>query len=220
MTGALETLFRSASFIAEAVPEEADDDLYPEEREYVRSAVPKRRAEFGTARSCARRGLAAMGFPPVVLPPGEDGAPRWPPGVVGSITHTSGYCAVVLARDPPVHSVGLDVETLRQLEPGVADLILTPREHQWVRDQRDQPHCHQADLVLLFFSAKEAYYKCQYPVTRRSLDFIDVELDVLPDLGRFVARVTKSDWPPSVARLEGKFAFEGGRVLCGVELLG
>jgi 4'-phosphopantetheinyl transferase EntD len=217
MTRALETLFRSAAFVAEAVPAEVDEELYPEERDSLRNAVPRRRAEFGTARSCARRGLAAMGVPPIALLPGEDGAPTWPPGVVGSITHTSGYCAVVLARDPPVHSVGIDAETLREVERGVADSILTPRERAWLRDQ---PEGHQADLVLLFFSAKEAYYKCQYPVTRRLLDFVDVEVDVLPGLGQFVARVTKPGWPLPVVRLEGKFAFEGGRVLCGVELLG
>ncbi len=217
MTGALETLFRSVSFIAEAEPGQVDDELYPEEREYLRNAIPKRRAEFGTARLWARRGLAAMGVPPVALLPGEDGAPTWPPGVVGSITHTSGYCAVALARDPPVRSMGLDVETLREVESGVADSILTPRERAWLRDQ---PQGQQADLVLLFFSAKEAYYKCQYPVTRRLLDFVDVELEVPLSLGRFLARVTRPGWPQSVARLEGKFAFEGGRVFCGVELLG
>jgi 4'-phosphopantetheinyl transferase EntD len=218
MTTALELIFSYVSFSAEAVPRLVDDELYPDELEHVRRAVPKRRAEFGTARICARRGLAAMGIAPVAILPGEGGSPTWPPGVVGSIAHTGGYCAVALGRDPPMRAVGLDVETLQEIEPAVRDLILTPTELAWLHEQAPG---HQADLVVTFFCAKEAYYKCQYPVTRQYLDFADVEVDLFPDHGRFVARTREPlpGVPSSVASLEGRFAFEDGRVLCGVELL-
>jgi 4'-phosphopantetheinyl transferase EntD len=217
MTTALASLFSHVSYIAEAEPRVVDDELYPEEREHVRRAVPKRRAEFGTARLCARKGLAAMGVPPAAILPGAGGSPTWPPGIVGSIAHTSGYCAVALGRDPPLRSVGLDVETLQEIEPAVRDLILTPTELAWLGEQ---PPGLQADLVVVFFSAKEAYYKCQYPITRHYLDFADVEVDLVPGAGRFVARAHKPGSPPTVERLEGRFAFERGRVLAGVEWLG
>jgi 4'-phosphopantetheinyl transferase EntD len=215
MGSTLERLFAKASYAAEAEPRLVDEQLFDAEWDYIKNAVPKRRAEFGTARVCARRGFAAMGLPPFAVVPGGDGAPVWPPGVVGSISHTAGYCAVVLGRDSLVRSVGLDVETLQELEPGLADAILTPAERAWVGAQ---PRSRQADLLIAFFSAKEAYYKCQYPLTRAFLEFGDVELELLPDLGRFIATARVPGFPRDVARLEGTFAFEDGRVLCGVEL--
>jgi 4'-phosphopantetheinyl transferase EntD len=219
MTSVLESLFPHASFVAEAAPRLADDELLPEERAHIRGAVASRRAEFATARLCARRGLAAMGIAPVPLVPAQDRAPTWPDGVVGSITHTHGYCAVVLGRSPPLRSIGLDVEGLRELEEGVVDLILTERERAWLGSQGDARSRSSLEQALLVFSAKEAFYKCQYPLTHRYLDFHDVELDVPPRDGRFSVTVRKPDWPAVVARLEGRFAFGADRVFCGVELL-
>jgi 4'-phosphopantetheinyl transferase EntD len=212
----LASLFERAAYTAEEVPRLVDDQLFASERAYIENAVPKRRAEFGTARLCARRGFGALGVPPAAIVPDDDGAPRWPAGVVGSITHTAGYCAVVLSRDPPVRSVGLDVETLQDLEAGLVDSILTTRERRWLDAQ---PQSRQADLSVVFFSAKEAFYKCQYPITRTFLEFGDVELELSPDERRFVARASVPGLPPAVACLAGKFAFDEGRVLCAVELL-
>jgi 4'-phosphopantetheinyl transferase EntD len=236
--GALEALFQGAVYTAAAEPRLVDAELLPEEWAHIQGAVAKRRAEFGTARLCARRGLTQMGVAPIALVPGIGGYPTWPPSIVGSIAHTDGYCAVALAYDPPVRAIGLDVETLRHLEPGVTDAILLPREREWLEahsrvgaaapeagtgpadplntglgpaDPRDA-------LAILFFSAKEAYYKCQYPLTRRVLDFVDVEVDLAMGDGRFVARVRKPSWPVAFAEVGGRFAFENGRVLCGVEL--
>jgi len=67
--------------------------LFPEEEAVIANAVDKRRREFATARACARAALAKLGLPPVPIVPGFRGAPQWPSGVVGSITHCAGYCA-------------------------------------------------------------------------------------------------------------------------------
>jgi enterobactin synthetase component D / holo-[acyl-carrier protein] synthase len=216
MADAIRSIFRYARYVVEDVTRLVDDEVHPDEWRYIRGAVPKRRAEFGTARLCARRALRAMGVPPTSLVPGEDRAPQWPPGVVGSITHTGAYCAVVVDRNPPLRSVGLDAETLRILEPRLVRMILTENEQSWIRSQ---PKEELTKLATLFFSAKEAYYKCQYPLTKTTLDFSDVEIDIEPGRGRFVARALRWPFPVDLARLEGRFAYEGGRVLCGVELL-
>ena len=90
-------LFSAGCVAEEAVPQLHDAELFPEERACLAKAVEKRRAEFGTARVCARRALAQLGFPPMPLVPNKDRSPVWPQGVVGSITHTRGYCAVIVA---------------------------------------------------------------------------------------------------------------------------
>jgi 4'-phosphopantetheinyl transferase EntD len=224
---ALETLFPGASYIAEAEARLVDDQLLPEEWAFIQGAVPRRRAEFGTARVCARRGFAALGLPPAAIVPVDQGMPTWPRGVAGSISHASRqaranpddpagtHCAVVLYRSPPVRAVGLDVEIVQELEPGLLDLILTSNERAWLRSQAPGL---AASLPLVFFSAKEAYYKCQFPVSRTFLDFSEVELEIFADAGRFVAHARRPGLPRDVARLEGRYAFEGGRLLSGVVL--
>jgi len=77
-------LFSPRVVTAEAVPALVDAQLHPDELAAVERAVPKRRAEFGTARLCARRALSSLGFEPAALLPHEGREPRWPPGAVGS----------------------------------------------------------------------------------------------------------------------------------------
>jgi 4'-phosphopantetheinyl transferase EntD len=221
---ALGVLFPDASYVTDVEVRLADEELLPEERAVIQGAVPKRRAEFATARVCVRAGLAAMGMAPAAIVPADQGRPVWPAGVTGSISHTGrkaapfepgGTCAVVLYRSPPVRSVGLDVEMVQDLEPAIADLIMTPGERAWLRVQSA---ALQASLPLVFFSAKEAYYKCQYPISRTFLDFTEAELEVFPENGRFVARGLRPGLPGAIAELEGRYAFEDGRLFSGVVL--
>jgi 4'-phosphopantetheinyl transferase EntD len=214
-TTLIDPLFMHSVVTAEAAPRNVDDQLFPEELAYLESAVPKRRFEFGTARLCARQALAALGVPPAALVPHKDRQPAWPEGVVGSISHTDGYCAVVVAPSPPMRSIGLDVEKLQTVEARLEQMILTPKEMAFVNAHAPS---RRDDLIILHFSAKEAYYKCQYPVTETFLGFHDVELELELDEGRFVAR-RLTPGLARVERLEGKFIFAGGKVLCGVELL-
>jgi len=94
---------------AEAFGDPPDASLLPGEDEVVALAVEKRRREFTTARSCARAALAKIGVPPVAIPSGPRGAPEWPPGVVGSITHCAGYRAAAVARASDLAALGIEV---------------------------------------------------------------------------------------------------------------
>jgi 4'-phosphopantetheinyl transferase EntD len=85
---------------AEVVSAEAFDDavgayLFPEEQAVIVNAVEARRREFGTVRRCAREALASLGYPPAPLLPGQERAPQWPAGIVGSMTHCTDYRAAV-----------------------------------------------------------------------------------------------------------------------------
>jgi 4'-phosphopantetheinyl transferase EntD len=154
-----------------------DVELFPEEERSVGRAVDKRRGEFTTGRACARRALERLGIAAVAIPNGERGEPMWPSGVVGSITHCSGYrgCAVANAED--VVSVGIDAEVHKPLPDGVLEQVAFGPELRMVADGG-------AGVCLdrLLFSAKEAIYKTWFPLARRWLGFEDVELTV--DVGR------------------------------------
>jgi 4'-phosphopantetheinyl transferase EntD len=208
-------LFSSHVVTAEAHPSLVDQQLFPEELAVLERAVPKRRAEFGTARVCARHALARLGIEPTPLVPHQDRSPRWPPGIVGSISHTTGYCGVALARSELIHGVGLDVEEDRHLDPELVDAICTPDERRLLamrgRARQD---------AIVYFSAKEAFYKCQFPLTGTFLDFRDVVLDVDFERGTFRAGVLRPLLPHHAAleAVSGRFLRQGGLVLCGFEL--
>jgi 4'-phosphopantetheinyl transferase EntD len=210
----VESLFGPGVCVAEAVPELVDDRLFPAEYEYIRRAAPRRRAEFGVARLCARRALAELGVGPVPIVPGPDRAPEWPPGVAGSISHTDGLCAAAVARVPAVRALGLDLEALRPVEPATIDRVLTAHERAWLERQ---PEVERQRLALMLFSAKEAFYKCQYAVTREFLDFREVEVDPDVEARTFEVRVVRPGWPADAARASGRFAFTDRLVACGVQ---
>lgn len=64
------------------------------------------------------------------------------------------------------------------------------------------------DLRKLIFSAKEAVYKCYYPLTLAWLDFHDVQIDLDLDTGTFVAQLTRPSAPDLLGsrEIDGKFA--------------
>ena len=72
--------------------------LLPAEARYLGRAVPKRIGEFAAGRLCARRGLAEFGVVDFAVEMAADRQPIWPAALVGSITHTAGFCASVIAE--------------------------------------------------------------------------------------------------------------------------
>ena len=131
-------------------------------------AVAKRRAEFLAGRWAARTALASLGLEGI---PGrnEDGSPRWPAHVVGSISHGAERALCAVARESEVRSLGIDVERLMGPETKV-ELIrrICSVEELSVLGGLGAPEHH---LVSLAFSAKESLYKCLYPLVGRFMDF-------------------------------------------------
>ncbi|MEV0598811.1 4'-phosphopantetheinyl transferase superfamily protein [Streptomyces sp. NPDC050315] len=152
--------------------------LYSQEASVVAAAVDKRQREFTTVRICARRALGTLGYPPVPLLPGTRGAPRWPDGVVGSMTHCDSYRAAAVARTDAVASIGIDAEPNAPLPDGVLDVIALAEERDRLkRLQDDIPEVHWDRLL---FSAKESVFKTWYPLTHRELDFDQARIEVAP----------------------------------------
>ncbi|MBO1416596.1 4'-phosphopantetheinyl transferase, partial [Streptomyces sp. FH025] len=117
------------------VTEVAYDDppearLEPAEAAVVAEAVDKRRREFTTVRHCARAALARLGVPYRPLVPGLRGAPSWPDGVIGSLTHCDGFRAAAVSRAGDLASVGIDAEPALPLPEGVLEAIALPVERQ------------------------------------------------------------------------------------------
>jgi 4'-phosphopantetheinyl transferase EntD len=183
----IEELLPGSVQAVEAFQDPPELALLPAEAALVAQAVDKRRREFGTVRVCARAALAALGVTAGPILPGERGAPSWPDGIVGSMTHCAGYraAAVSLARD--THTIGIDAEPNEPLPAGVLGAVTLPAERIWLAElARQRPEVCWDRLV---FSAKESVYKAWFPLTRSWLDFEQAEITVQPAERRFLARL-------------------------------
>ncbi|MFF7448973.1 MULTISPECIES: 4'-phosphopantetheinyl transferase superfamily protein [unclassified Streptomyces] len=161
-----------------AVETYGDEDaapLYPEEAAVVARAVDRRRREFAAVRTCARRAMDKLGVPPQPLVPGVGGAPRWPAGLTGSMTHCDGYRAAALVRSADLAALGIDAEPHEPLPEGVLAATSVPAEVERLRRLTEQrPRIHWDRLL---FSAKESVYKAWYPLTGKWLDFTEADIE-------------------------------------------
>ncbi|WP_409468290.1 4'-phosphopantetheinyl transferase family protein [Streptomyces sp. HC307] len=153
--------------------------LYPEEAAVVARAVAKRRREFAVVRGCARRAMEKLGVPPQAVLPGERGAPRWPDGLIGSMTHCDGYGAAALVRATDLASLGIDAEPHAPLPEGVLESVALPGEQDRLRRLAAEHPAVPWDRLL--FSAKESVYKAWFPLTRKWLDFSEADIDLVMD---------------------------------------
>ena len=187
--------------------------VLPAEEPFVVGAAIRRRQEFAAVRHCARQGLSALGLPSVPVRSDSRGAPVWPDGVVGSMTHIAGYCAAAVATAGEFCAVGIDAESHRRLPTDVIILVCSEAERQHVRRLAAAvPH---VSWEVVVFSAKESAYKTWYPLTLGWLDYDDVAIQIDPGRRRFIARVLVG---PRPLRLAGRFAVDGATVLTAIAL--
>jgi 4'-phosphopantetheinyl transferase EntD len=193
---------------------DATAELLPDEAPLVARAVAKRQREFARGRTCARQALAGLGFERVSVLVGEAREPLWPNGVVGSITHDNTLCVVAVGRAERYVGLGVDVEPEGALTPEVAERIWSPAEAERAETVAALTAGSAARLV---FSAKEAFYKCQYPLTRSYLGFHDVEVEL--GAGTFALTLKTGAGPlASGACFHGVWRRAGGEILTALVL--
>ncbi|MFG2713671.1 4'-phosphopantetheinyl transferase [Streptomyces goshikiensis] len=201
---------------AECFGDAPEAALYPEERAALGETGEARRREFTTVRHCARRALGGLGLPPAPLLPGVRGAPRWPDGVVGSMTHCAGYRAAAVAHGSGMRTLGIDAEPHEPLMEGLLDYIGLPEERARLAGlARQYPDVHWDRLL---FCAKEAIYKAWFPVTQRWLGFDGAQVSLLPD-GTFHARILVAhppEQPAAPGAFEGRWLARNGLLLACV----
>jgi 4'-phosphopantetheinyl transferase EntD len=191
--------------------------VFPGEEDLIANAVEVRRREFVTARRCAREALAKLGHRPAPIGIGPQREPKWPAGVVGSITHTTGFRAAAVAPRSHIASIGIDTEQNGRLPDGIEQLITVPGEPEMLATlSRACPVTHWNRLL---FSAKESIYKAWYPLTGRRLGFEDVRLTIDP-VGTFAARLlidgARTDGGPPLTELGGRFVAAHGLIATAV----
>jgi 4'-phosphopantetheinyl transferase EntD len=136
--------------------------LTSEERASVAHCDRSRILDFAAGRTCARRALQEFGVSDFSLMAAADRQPLWPPALTGSITHTDGYSAAVVGERRLVHSLGVDAELIDAVRADLWPSICTSMELEILRGLGVARRPLAAALI---FVAKEAFFKCQFPVT-------------------------------------------------------
>ena len=205
----IEKLFPEGVTVVTATEAMQHAPLHPLEAARTGKMRDKRLREFTLGRACVREGLARLGVTDFPFLNGEDRAPLWPAGIVGSLTHCRELCAAAMARRGSILGLGLDAESLRELEPAVVERITSPAERAHLATL--PPCSHAGGWGLLVFSAKEAFYKCYYPLARTFLGFRDAEIEIDPAQRRFRVRLLRADAPSAEGARQLRGCFSVGQ---------
>ena len=190
--------------------------LFPDERSAIAGASDRRIAEFAAGRACAHAGLEALGLEAVGVPRSDDRSPRWPTDIEGSIAHTDGKAMAVVARrsDLGGAGIGIDVEQRGRVRPELYRKLFTEEEIEMLAAGADE-----GLEATIRFSAKEAFYKAQYPLTGGWVSFTDVTVEVCGDSYRAVPATSlpvldEVQWPIAIGVCaDDEFVTTGVRVL-------
>ena len=194
--------------------------LLPAEAAATASMAPGRAREFAAGRMCARRALAELGLSDFPLLRAADRQPLWPEGIVGSITHTEGYCAAVVARRAEFRGLGIDSEVVGAVGEHLWRRLFVVDEIEWIKRL---PGTSRSAAAAVLFSAKEAFFKCQYPAFGRRYDFkeIQVHIDAWGAHGSFAMELTSPTrrTVPARRQVSGRYSMDASTASTGVAFL-
>ncbi len=145
---------------------------FPEELAMIAGAGEIRRSEFSAGRHCLREALALLGVQCGGIGRSAEGLPLVPEGYLGSISHSKGQCLAVAADAGALGGIGVDLECLGRISDAALARVLHPSEVTYVAANRD--------LASLLFSAKEAFYKMQFPKWGIRANFQDIAFKLTP----------------------------------------
>ena len=185
----------------------------------IQRSVAKRQAEFLAGRLCAREALHQLDERLYVPAIGEDRAPIWPGDISGSITHSTGWAAAIVASRQQWRGLGLDTENMLSTDRAtrLAGEILTADE---LAAMAAGPEEDIALRVTLTFSIKEALFKALYPIVQKRFYFEDAQLLEWSADGSVRLRLLidlSSEWH-SGKELEGQFSLHDQHLLSLVSI--
>lgn len=197
-----------------ALEKDGAADLAPAEAVLGRGAAPSRLDDLRRGRMAARLALRTLGASETTVLREPDGAPVFPDGFVGSISHTAGRALAAVGRAEQVGGLGVDVETIeRGAQEDLADFIpLAERQAFATRFGLSEDAA-----AIARFSLSESVYKAASVHLRRWINFDEYRFH--PERNR---RIAISAYSPDLAAvLDGascELETDGSYVLSAVWL--
>lgn len=156
--------------------------------EHLVAAAESRKVQFAAGRFCVQKSLGVLGYrDEVEVPIGPNGAPVWPTGVMGSITHTRFLARAVMGypvelKDEGKFGIGIDSERVMSEEVAqrVSKVVLTPADSELYRQMAGMEF---ATFVSCAFSIKESLFKALSPLNAgvtlgfRSIELVELSLE-------------------------------------------
>jgi 4'-phosphopantetheinyl transferase EntD len=152
--------------------------------------------------------MSRLGLPLKPLLACPDRTPIWPPGVIGSISHTSQFAFAAVSSEAYFQGLGVDVEEGGALPGDIVAHVCAPSELKYLGQWSAEVG---GDAAKLLFSAKEAFYKSYYPTRRRFLEFLDVAIALRPAHNSFEITLVH-DRSLDEATISGRFGWALGHV--------
>ncbi len=115
----------------------------------------------------------------------------------------------VVARQVELRSLGIDVESVGPLEPGLLDLVCRDDERAALAVSGLEPGLG----AKLLFSAKESVYKCLWPLTGVFLEFHALGIRMDPLRHRFTAYSEDPRISEALEMICGSYRTVGGLLL-------
>jgi enterobactin synthetase component D len=171
-------------------------------------------------RECAALALRRAGSPACAVGTCR-GAPLWPLGFVGSISHSDDLVAAAVSPSPLRMGIGIDLErdVRDDTSLDIAQYCLGPQERLLLGRT---PMTH-AQAHTCAFSLKESLFKCLNPLTDTFFDYLEAEIVKMSVFHGTATLLLKRNLSPTIhagLTLPGRFAFAEGHVLSAVELIG
>lgn len=154
-------------------------ELFSEHRihlpDSIARSVHRRQAEFFFGRCAARFALSALLNDEYQaqqsISIGALGAPQWPPGIIGSISHNNVKVAAVACKQDQVRGIGIDIEAMIGPESrnAIIGSVIDVDELSLV--QAVSRLTSIDELLTIAFSAKESLYKGLFNEVKQYIDF-------------------------------------------------
>lgn len=182
--------------------------LYTEEKALVMKQGFSRLTDFCKGRYCAHQALEKIGYHAFPILRDEYGAPIWPEGITGSISHSGDAAAAVVVRKTNIQGIGLDLQK-REIFPSAVLSVLFHDDE--VASFLNIP----SDLADLYayaiFSAKESAIKCFYAAHQYLAHMNEIVIAMDWSNGTFSAFIPATQNPkPLISDLEltGRVGFD------------
>jgi len=121
---------------------------------------PSRQREFSAGRRLANTLLRRVGISGHTITRHATGAPNWPIGISGSISHKNDVVCALVSTSNLVESIGIDIEHVESLEKAIWSTFASDLEITHGVGLGIQPGVY----ANMLFSIKESLFKCLHPL--------------------------------------------------------